>query len=96
MDGTTKQSALGSQRSRVECVPEVPVEDRCEPREEEGLDGGPVDFTAEGPAALRKPTARGSALHAHVGRSILYLGRRNNGFQGRQLGLLIWEVCAAS
>ena len=66
MDGTTKQSTLGSQRSGVECVPEVAEEDHWEPREEDGLGGGPVDFTAEGPAALRKPPARGPVRHARV------------------------------
>ena len=69
MDGTTKQSTLGSQRSRVECVPEVAEEDHWEPREEEGLGGGPVEFTAEGPAALRKPPARHQRRMPTLGRS---------------------------
>jgi hypothetical protein len=74
MDGTTKQSALHSKRSGVECVPEVEEEDQCEPREEEGLGGGPVDFTVEGLTALRKPPAHSAAPHARVGeeRRILY------------------------
>lgn len=49
------------------CNPEVAEEDHWEPREEEGLGGGPVDFTAEGPAALRKPPARGPVPHSRVG-----------------------------
>ena len=87
MDGTTKQSALGSQRSRVECVPEVAEEDRCEPREEEGLGGGPFDFTADGPAPLLKPTARGSVLHAHVGEEHPLLGATQQRLPGTTVGL---------